>query len=51
MVPDRGLYTGIAIFGAINSGKTSCCMYLFAEQIRHDVDGGSRTQQKSLDRR
>jgi hypothetical protein len=24
MIPDRGLYTGIAIFGAIGSGKTSC---------------------------
>ncbi len=33
MIPDRGLYTGIAIFGAIGSGKTSCCMYPFAEQI------------------
>ena len=32
-IPDRGLYTGIAIFEAIGSGKTSCCMYPFAEQI------------------
>ncbi len=32
-VPERGLYTGIAIFGAIGSGKTSCCMYPFAEQV------------------
>jgi len=32
-VPERGLYTGIAIFGAIGSGKTSCCMYPFAEQL------------------
>jgi hypothetical protein len=32
-IPDRGLYTGIAIFGAIGSGKTSCCIYPFAEQI------------------
>jgi hypothetical protein len=32
-IPDRGLYTGIAIFGAIGSGKTSGCMYPFAEQI------------------
>jgi hypothetical protein len=30
---ERGLFTGIAIFGAIGSGKTSCCMYPFAEQI------------------
>ena len=32
-IPDRGLYTGIAIFGAIGSGKTSGCMFPFAEQI------------------
>lgn len=32
-IPNRGLYTGVAIFGAIGSGKTSCCMYPFAEQI------------------
>jgi hypothetical protein len=32
-IPDRGLYTGIAIFGAIGSGRSSCCMYPFAEQI------------------
>lgn len=32
-VPERGLFTGIAIFGAIGSGKTSCCMVPFAEQI------------------
>ncbi len=38
-IPERGLYTGIAIFGAIGTGKTSCCMYPFAEQLfayRHD---------------
>ena len=33
VIPERGLYTGIAILGAIGSGKTSCCMYPFAEQI------------------
>lgn len=32
-IPDRGLYTGIAVFGAIGSGKTSCCIHPFAEQI------------------
>ena len=32
-VPERGLFTGIAVFGAIGSGKTSCCMYPFAQQI------------------
>lgn len=32
-LPARGLYTGIAIFGAIGSGKTSGCIYPFADQI------------------
>ena len=32
-VPERGLYTGIAILGAVGTGKTSCCMYPFAEQL------------------
>lgn len=32
-IPDRGLYTGIAVFGAIGSGKTTGCMYPFAEQL------------------
>jgi len=33
VVPEKGLFTGIAIFGAIGSGKTSCCILPFAEQI------------------
>ncbi len=33
LLPERGLYTGVAIFGAIGTGKTSGCMYPFAEQI------------------
>lgn len=32
-IPARGLYTGIAIFGAIGSGKTSGGMYPAAEQL------------------
>ena len=32
-IPARGLFTGVAIFGAVGSGKTSGCMYPFAEQI------------------
>lgn len=32
-ISERGLFTGIAILGAIGSGKTSCCMLPFAEQI------------------
>ena len=33
VIPERGLYTGISIFGAVGSGKTSACMHPFAEQI------------------
>ena len=32
-IPERGLYTGVAIFGAVGSGKTSACMHPFAQQI------------------
>jgi hypothetical protein len=32
-IPERGLFTGIAVFGAVGSGKSSSCMYPFAEQI------------------
>jgi hypothetical protein len=32
-IPERGLFTGIAIIGAIGSGKTAGGMYPFAEQI------------------
>ena len=32
-LPERGLYTGIAIFGAVGSGKTSACMHPFATQL------------------
>jgi hypothetical protein len=33
VIPERGLFTGIAIVGAVGSGKTAGCMYPFAEQI------------------
>ena len=33
VVPERGLYTGIAIVGAIGSGKTSACMYPYVQQL------------------
>ena len=32
-IPERGLYTGVAIFGAVGSGKTSGCMHPFAKQL------------------
>jgi TraM recognition site of TraD and TraG len=33
IVPERGLFTGIAIFGAIGTGKTTGCLYPYAEQL------------------
>jgi len=32
-VPERGLYTGTLIVGAIGSGKTTACMYPYVEQL------------------
>ena len=32
-IPERGLYTGVAIFGVVGSGKTSACMNPFARQL------------------
>ncbi len=32
-IPERGLFTGTMIFGAVGSGKTATAMYPFAEQI------------------
>ena len=32
-IPERGLYTGVAIFGAVGSGKTSACMHPFVRQL------------------
>src|SRR3984893_7979605 len=33
MIPERGLFTGTIIIGAVGSGKTSCCMYPFTDQL------------------
>ena len=32
-IPERGLYTGLAIVGAIGTGKTSACLYPYVEQL------------------
>jgi hypothetical protein len=41
-LPARGLFTGVAIVGAVGSGKTSACMYPYADQLlafrAHDPD-------------
>ena len=32
-IPQRGLYTGIMVLGAVGTGKTSGCMYPYVEQL------------------
>jgi hypothetical protein len=32
-IPQRGLYTGVLILGAVGTGKTSACMYPYSEQL------------------
>lgn len=32
-IPERGLYTGTMIVGAIGTGKTSACMYPYVDQL------------------
>jgi hypothetical protein len=42
-IPERGLFTGIAVFGAIGTGKTSCCIRPFAEQLlAHNAEDPER---------
>ncbi|MEO6237041.1 MAG: hypothetical protein ABIQ52_08580 [Vicinamibacterales bacterium] len=33
VLPERGLYTGVAVIGTIGSGKTSACMYPYVQQL------------------
>ncbi len=33
VVPETGLYTGVLVVGAVGSGKTTACMYPFAQQL------------------
>ena len=32
-IPQRGLYTGVMIVGAVGTGKTSACMYPYTDQL------------------
>ena len=32
-IPQRGLYTGVMILGAIGTGKTTACMYPYVQQL------------------
>ena len=48
IIPERGLYTGVAIFGAVGSGKTSACMHPFAQQILSWQAGNPRRRAAAL---
>src|SRR5918996_1255250 len=41
-IPQRGLYTGVMILGAVGTGKTSACMYPYVDQLlrwrAHDTE-------------
>ena len=47
-IPERGLYTGVAIFGAVGSGKTSACMNPFARQLLGWQAGNERKRAAAL---
>src|SRR3990170_2825172 len=32
-IPQRGLYTGVMVVGAVGTGKTSACMYPYTDQL------------------
>ncbi|MYJ11858.1 MAG: TraM recognition domain-containing protein [Gemmatimonadetes bacterium] len=33
VIPEKGLYTGVLVVGAVGTGKTTACMYPFARQL------------------
>ncbi|MDE0073891.1 MAG: type IV secretion system DNA-binding domain-containing protein [Gammaproteobacteria bacterium] len=35
VVPEKGLYTGVLVVGAVGTGKTTACMYPFARELLH----------------
>ena len=42
-IPQRGLYTGVMILGAVGTGKTSACMYPYVDQLlRWRADDSAR---------
>src|SRR6266540_3706431 len=43
IVPQRGLYTGVMVLGAVGTGKTSACMYPYVDQpLRWKADDATR---------
>ena len=43
VIPEKGLYTGLLVVGAVGTGKTTACIYPFARQLlRWQADDPSR---------
>ena len=43
-IPQRGLYTGVMILGAVGTGKTSACMYPYVDQLLRWRSGRRRPE-------
>ena len=48
LIPERGLFTGTMIIGALGSGKTSCCMYPFTDQLLGYRSGDAEAKLSAL---
>ena len=48
VIPERGLYTGIAVFGAVGTGKTTACIHPFASQMLSWQAGDPRLRASAL---
>ena len=48
VIPETGLYTGTLIVGAVGTGKTTACMYPFAEQLLSWQAGDPRRRAGAL---
>jgi len=48
VIPEKGLYTGMLVVGAVGTGKTTACMYPFARQLLSWRAGDSRRRAGAL---
>ncbi|MDE2653711.1 MAG: TraM recognition domain-containing protein [Gemmatimonadota bacterium] len=48
VIPEKGLYTGVLVVGAVGTGKTTACMYPFAQQLLSWRAGDARRRAGAL---
>ena len=48
VIPEKGLYTGVLVVGAVGTGKTTACMYPFARQLLRWQAGDPRRRAGAL---